>query len=200
VTQQPIDDRSKVARTPIDDSQWNLIAESGWLVGQHFEIAGQVVLGREAGCDIVIPGTHLSRRHAQLDCRGANLAISDLGSANGTYVNEVRVKEAQLKQGDTVRFDVLTFRVQAPRWATNDNALNLNATIIRPSPNKIKPTTTASPTAARIRASNERSRTREKQDVEPSAPSTPALSLLGVVAAIVVLATIASIGYLISQL
>jgi len=199
VTQQPIDDPSKAAQIPIDYSQWNLIAESGWLVGQHFEIAGQVVLGREVGCDIVIPGTHLSRRHAQLDCRGTKLVISDLGSANGTYVNELRVNEAELKQGDTVRFDVLTFRVHAPSQPTN-----VNATIIRPSPNKTKPAATTAPSAAQapVRPTAERSKTREKLHTNQPVPTpnTPAISLLGAIAVLVALATMTSIGYLISQL
>ena len=201
MTQPPIDDQPKATGTPIDHSQWNLIAESGWMVGQHFAIAGAVVLGREVGCDIVIPGTHLSRRHARLLCRGASLTINDLGSANGTFVNEQRVNEGELKHGDTVRFDVLTFRVQAPRVVSYDNA-----TIIRPSPNKKKPANAPAPKppAANTprRGSSDRSKVRTTSHTGAAAPasSKPPFSLLSALAAIVVLVILASIGYLVSQL
>lgn len=49
-----------------------------------------VVLGRSQTCDITIAGNSaLSRRHAQLDPAG--LTLTDLGSANGTFVGGVRL-------------------------------------------------------------------------------------------------------------
>lgn len=47
-----------------------------------------VVIGREVDCDIVLDGPQISRRHAELLFTGAGWQVRDLGSANGTYVNE----------------------------------------------------------------------------------------------------------------
>ena len=40
--------------------------------------------------------------------------VEDLGSANGTYVNEKRVTRELLKHGDELRFDQLRFQLVAP--------------------------------------------------------------------------------------
>lgn len=102
-----------------DDTGWYLLAEGDWLAGQRFDIPGSAILGRDGSCDITIPGTHLSRRHAELIIKGNVLQIKDLGSSNGTFVNDQRVTEAEVKPGDTVQFDVLTFRIVGPTQPLN---------------------------------------------------------------------------------
>jgi transcriptional regulator with AAA-type ATPase domain len=61
------------------------------------------VVGREAGCDAVLAGTEISRRHAEFRQDGPFLAIRDLGSRNGIFVNGARVQDAPLVPGDVVR-------------------------------------------------------------------------------------------------
>lgn len=113
------------------DQNWELVAEGDWLVGQRFKVNNHAVLGRDSSCDITIPGTHLSRRHAELAVNGSKLLIRDLNSSNGTYVNDQRITETELKPGDTIRFDVLLFRIHGPESSEPD----VNATIIRQMPN-----------------------------------------------------------------
>ncbi len=103
------------------DNVWRLDAVGDWLTGQSFLIRSNTLLGRSSSCDITIPGTHLSRRHAQLTVTNKGLLIEDLGSSNGTYVNDKKVKKALLKPGDEVRFDVLTFRVAGPQLPSDVN-------------------------------------------------------------------------------
>ena len=52
---------------------------------------GELVLGRDPGCDIAIPHESLSRRHAVLRI-GAEMTIEDLDSMNGTTVREQRLQ------------------------------------------------------------------------------------------------------------
>lgn len=73
----------------------------------------ETTLGRDATCDLVIPdhckGT--SRRHARLMCQGGSWTISDLGSVNGTFVNDVRVSSASpLKDHDVISLGPMTMR------------------------------------------------------------------------------------------
>ncbi|WP_255450107.1 FHA domain-containing protein [Skermania sp. ID1734] len=59
-------------------------------------------IGREAGCGVRVEDVLVSRRHARLVNDGGALAIDDLGSSNGTYVNGVRVRRAVLHEGDVL--------------------------------------------------------------------------------------------------
>lgn len=96
--------------------QWRLVSDSSWLAGQTFIVPGDkpVIIGRGTQCDIVIPGTHLSRRHAELTVQGKFLRIKDLASANGTFVNDKRITNTIAHSGDRLRLDVYTFRLVGP--------------------------------------------------------------------------------------
>jgi pSer/pThr/pTyr-binding forkhead associated (FHA) protein len=97
-------------------SPWQLISDSSWLSGKSFILKpnSTTVIGRGQQCDIVIPGSHLSRRHAEIIVDDDQLRVKDLGSANGTFLNELRIDKAVAQDGDRLRLDVYTFRVLAP--------------------------------------------------------------------------------------
>ena len=108
-------------------NRWCLVSNSSWLAGQEFVITlGLSAIGRGAQCEIVIPGTHLSRQHAEFELHDGQLKIRDLGSANGTYVNENRIEANQLIRlipGDKLRFDVYSFYVVGPGMTTGSTRL-----------------------------------------------------------------------------
>ncbi|HVF53596.1 MAG TPA: DUF3662 and FHA domain-containing protein [Actinomycetota bacterium] len=59
-----------------------------------------VVIGRMSGCDIVLDDANASRRHAELRHHDGTWTVVDLGSTNGTNVNDRRVKEHDLEEAD----------------------------------------------------------------------------------------------------
>lgn len=62
-----------------------------------------LVLGRDPGCDIVLEGSGVSRRHAQFVLSNGEYALEDLGSKNGTWVNGARlVDSVALSDGDSI--------------------------------------------------------------------------------------------------
>jgi len=63
----------------------------------------EVVLGRDAGCDLVLDADDVSRRHARVRGDGAGHLVEDLGSTNGTFVGDERVVARALAPGDLVR-------------------------------------------------------------------------------------------------
>lgn len=64
-----------------------------------------VTVGRSKGCDIVISLLGLSRRHAQITAHDETISVRDLGSQNGTWVNNARIKGARtLVHGDLLNF------------------------------------------------------------------------------------------------
>ncbi|MBN1554694.1 MAG: FHA domain-containing protein [Phycisphaerae bacterium] len=72
----------------------------------------QTVLGRGADCDLRIPIESCSRRQCQLVIRGEEVRLQDLGSSNGTYVNNNRVEDAVLKPGDKLMIGPITMTVR----------------------------------------------------------------------------------------
>ncbi|MDD5448834.1 MAG: DUF3662 and FHA domain-containing protein [Actinomycetota bacterium] len=60
-------------------------------------------IGRSPENDVVIPDPNASRYHARIEVKGDHFSIRDLDSTNGTWVNEARVKEAELADGDLIR-------------------------------------------------------------------------------------------------
>lgn len=104
---------------PGNQPQWTLIASSSWLAGQEFPLVSrtqgrEVKVGRSNHCDLIFPGTHLSREHVLLTLSDREVQVRDLGSANGTFINDVRVAEGTLYSGDQIRLDVYSFRVYGP--------------------------------------------------------------------------------------
>ena len=93
---------------------YTLRAEGGPQIGQSYPVSGSVTLGREAGNAITLADNQLSRRHARFDASPGGLTVTDLGSANGVYVNGQRVNgSAVLRPGDTVGAGSSLFRVEA---------------------------------------------------------------------------------------
>jgi pSer/pThr/pTyr-binding forkhead associated (FHA) protein/uncharacterized membrane protein (UPF0136 family) len=89
-----------------------LVAVSGPLTGQRIPIQGPLEAGREApGITLGFDGM-ASRRHAGFTPTPQGLVVTDLGSTNGTFVNDQRVQSATLKPGDIVRIGVTSFRVE----------------------------------------------------------------------------------------
>ncbi len=62
----------------------------------------RLVVGRDSECQIRIPVADVSRRHCELLIGGDRVALRDLGSSNGSFVNGERVSESQLSAGDVV--------------------------------------------------------------------------------------------------
>src|SRR5881296_2359764 len=72
--------------------------------GREYAIAGaSLVFGRDASCDVVVPGKDVSRRHAEIVQSPKGYLLVD-SSTNGTWVNDVRVEGQRL----LARADVIT--------------------------------------------------------------------------------------------
>src|SRR5262245_49967469 len=71
--------------------------------GARVPLKNGFVLGRVAGCDLVIDDTKASRRHARIVVENDVVEIEDLGSSNGTLLNDKPVTRRLLRDGDRVQ-------------------------------------------------------------------------------------------------
>ena len=70
------------------------------------------VIGRGENCDLRIPLVSVSRRHCEISISGDQIKAKDLASSNGTYVNNKRITETELKAGDRLVVGPIVFTVQ----------------------------------------------------------------------------------------
>lgn len=83
---------------------FKLLIKTGEEKGKSYPIRDSVVLiGRDSSNTITLPDKKVSRKHASISPQGSEFLIEDLGSANGTMVNNRPVRQQILKPGDEVR-------------------------------------------------------------------------------------------------
>jgi len=88
-------------------------------------------IGRDADCDIVVPGTDVSRNHAVITVGPSGYVVRDL-SANGVFINNARTGDAQpLRRGDVIRVGTEEFRFYADQAAASP-APAAEARVIKP--------------------------------------------------------------------
>ncbi len=81
-----------------------LAAIAGKLKGSVFPLnEDPVVIGRETAADLCLADRAVSRRHSRVEPKGEQFWIDDLQSLNGTFVNDVPVKQRALYHGDRIR-------------------------------------------------------------------------------------------------
>lgn len=93
--------------------------------GTHELNKPKMVVGREAGCEICIDNLGISRQHCAFVNKNGAFVVQDLGSSNGTFVNQKRIVEHFLNDGDEIVIGkyVIRFKneqqVQAVEKASN---------------------------------------------------------------------------------
>src|SRR5262249_8198613 len=78
---------------------------NGSLEGQEIELLPDPqTVGRGSSCNIKIGDAGVSSKHAKIWCEDGVFFVMDLGSTNGTFVNDRDVDRERLEDGDTVTF------------------------------------------------------------------------------------------------
>jgi hypothetical protein len=98
-----------------------------------------ITVGRSSQATFAFDDALLSRKHCQVECRGALCRVVDLKSRNGTYVNGQRVGAQLLKPGDRIKIGSLLMEVAA-------------ASAVAPQPTPALPTPPSTTTAPGVSA------------------------------------------------
>ncbi len=96
---------------------------------------GEIVIGRDAQCDIPLDDEAVSRHHVRIFTLMGDAFLEDLESSNGTYVNGQLSRKCALNDGDVIQIGKKELRFSHPPEArqSGQNSVDLNATqIIRP--------------------------------------------------------------------
>ena len=85
--------------------RFEFVVRSGKELGRTIVVSsGQTIsIGRLKGCDVVVDDEAASRRHCTIAAREDACVVSDLQSANGTFVNETRIVSQDIARGDKIR-------------------------------------------------------------------------------------------------
>ena len=83
----------------------------GWLVpvkgpqrGELFTLAPMSVVGTDPTCTVVLIDQYMSGQHAEIKAESGVWVLRDLGSTNGTFVNDKRIDQHELVDNDFVKF------------------------------------------------------------------------------------------------
>lgn len=72
----------------------------------------RTLVGRLDDCQIRIRSGKISRHHCEIINDGSSLTLKDLGSSNGTFLNQEQIEESTLNAGDLVAVGSMVFLVQ----------------------------------------------------------------------------------------
>ena len=88
-----------------------LVVIYGLDLGKKFNLDKEtIIVGRSSKATIQVDQESVSRNHAKIISRGEHLMIKDMGSTNGTYVNDTLIDEAFLQDGDLVKIGRTIFK------------------------------------------------------------------------------------------
>ncbi len=76
----------------------------GGEAGRQVPLTGAVDIGREPSLTLALDDTQISRRHARVSIQNNQAVVEDLGSTNGTYLNDRRLSGPMvMNRGDRLR-------------------------------------------------------------------------------------------------
>ena len=101
---------SKITDRPVAD-QAAVVVIYGLDLGKKFSLEKDtIIIGRSSKSDIQVDQESVSRSHAKITMADKRLQLKDLGSTNGTYVNDELIDEIQLRDGDLIKIGRTIFK------------------------------------------------------------------------------------------
>jgi DNA-binding CsgD family transcriptional regulator len=115
----------------LSDKPWRIVVKHRLILLGQLDAAGLVfsldrcqkyIVGRASTSDIVIRHESVSRTHAEVTLLDPGIAIKDLGSRNGTFVDEDRVTAGELLPAQRIRFGQVSFVLAAIGGVQEENS------------------------------------------------------------------------------
>jgi pSer/pThr/pTyr-binding forkhead associated (FHA) protein len=104
-----------------------LIPKDGYAALDRLQLQpGVNTLGRRDTNQLTLTDPSVSGLHCEITIQDGEIKIRDVGSTNGTFVDEQRVQEAKLAHGQHLRLGHMHFVVDAPEFAATPAALRVS--------------------------------------------------------------------------
>jgi two-component system cell cycle response regulator len=101
---------SKISERPTTN-QSCLVVIYGLDLGRKYNLEkSTIIIGRSSKCDIQVDQESVSRNHAKLINNGEEVMLCDMGSTNGTYINDELVQERSLNDGNLIKIGRTIFK------------------------------------------------------------------------------------------
>jgi len=101
---------SKISERPVGKDAC-LVVIYGLELGRKYNLeSANVIIGRSSKSEIQIDQESVSRNHAKIINTGKSIILRDLGSTNGTYVNDQLIDEYVLRDGDFIKIGRTIFK------------------------------------------------------------------------------------------
>lgn len=95
-------------------ARFTVLAGPGLRDGSNVSVIGPTIIGRESDSGIQLGDDDFaSAHHARIDLRSDGVWVEDLGSTNGTFVNDERITAERLQPGDVVKVGQTELRLEA---------------------------------------------------------------------------------------
>ena len=108
-----------------------IVLKDGAVVNEIQLGEGKLVIGRDQDCDVALGDTSVSRRHASVTHVFHEYFVEDLGSTNGTLLNNRTVTKHILKHGDVLQVGEIELRFETEEKASDKDDPE-RTTVIRP--------------------------------------------------------------------
>jgi len=122
-----------------------IISKSPEFADQVFELSGDVLtVGRSDSNQIQITHPSISSNHAEFRNEGGDYRLVDLGSTNGSRVNDEKIEESMLRNGDVIMLGNILFSyesevsVDAPPLPEAETRVDLGGSSGGPRPTEFK--------------------------------------------------------------
>jgi pSer/pThr/pTyr-binding forkhead associated (FHA) protein len=100
---RPAEPKARRARSRGAPAKLVVLNDRGGRVSSH-RLSGTIQIGRASSCDIRPDDTYVSQLHAKISNRNGSWVVEDLGSTNGTYLNQRKVTApTAISPGDRIR-------------------------------------------------------------------------------------------------
>lgn len=122
---------------------WALRILSGPQAGQVLKLKmGKNLIGRASQCSIILVSPGVSKEHTELAVFSDRIAVTDLKSSNGTYLNGIRIQNGLMRMGDKLGIhDILADVIPAPevRVPQSTSPTNMPSAMAYPGPQMPQP-------------------------------------------------------------
>ncbi len=100
----PAPHQPRLSRRALKQLPHTLTVTHGKQAGLQLPLEGGILIGRSSDCQLLLDDDYVSTRHARITLAAGGYQVEDLGSTNGTFINNQRLTQpAPFGPGDTLR-------------------------------------------------------------------------------------------------